>query len=124
MTTRGTASRTRDTGTGAQVRCQCYEQKLPADHGAGFIWRLYSVAKYEQRDGGTYVEVGAIAFEPGPSHWASWIVSPILRRVSRNSMLLSLQETKDAVRVNENAKPRLSTAADNQSRGATASPIS
>ena len=37
------------------------EQELPPNQGSGYIWRLYSIAGYEQRDGGTYVEVEAIA---------------------------------------------------------------
>src|SRR5271165_137978 len=37
------------------------EEELPPEQGSGFVWRLYSVARFEQRDGGTYVEVEAIA---------------------------------------------------------------
>ena len=32
-----------------------------------------------------------------------WLVNPIVRRVSRNSMLISLQQTKEAVRLTEEA---------------------
>jgi len=79
------------------------QQELPADHGSGFIWRLYSIARYEQRDGGTYVEVEAIALSRDIPAGIRWIVSPIVRRVSKNSMLLSLQQTRDAVRLTEAA---------------------
>jgi hypothetical protein len=79
------------------------EEELPPDHGSGFIWRLYSIARYEQRDGGTYVEVEAIALSRDIPAGIRWIVSPIVRRVSKNSMLLSLQQTRDAVRLTEAA---------------------
>jgi hypothetical protein len=79
------------------------EQELQPDHGSGFIWRLYSVARYEQRDGGTYVEVEAIALSRDIPTALRWAVNPIVRRVSKNSMLLSLQETKEAVYLNEAA---------------------
>ena len=74
------------------------ERELPPDHGSGSIWRLYGVARYEQRDGGTYVEVEAIALSRDIPGALRWFVNPIVRRVSRNSLLLSLQETNDAVR--------------------------
>ncbi len=81
------------------------EQELPPDHGSGFIWRLYSVARFEQRDGGTYVEVEAIALSRDIPVALRWVVKPIVRRVSRNSMLISLQQMKEAVRSTEDAEP-------------------
>jgi hypothetical protein len=101
------------------------EQELPQDHGTGFIWRLYSVARYEQRDGGTYVELEAIALSRDIPTALRWAVNPVVRRVSRNSMLVSLQQMKEAVNSTEAAK-RNSTAptiAANPSRGAVASGI-
>jgi len=99
------------------------EQELPPDHGTGFIWRLYSVARYEQRDGGTYVELEAIALSRDIPTALRWAVNPIVRRVSRNSMLLSLQETKEAVRSTEaaNRKVKSLSTADNRSRGVSTS---
>ena len=99
------------------------EQELPPDHGTGFIWRLYSVARFEQRDGGTYVEVEAMALSRDIPTALRWVVNPIVRRVSRNSMLISLQETRDAVHLTEasNRNAKSSTTADDRSRGAFAS---
>ena len=99
------------------------EQELLPDHGSGFIWRLYSVARYEQRDGGTYVEVEALALSRDIPAALRWVVTPIVRRVSRNSLLLSLQETSDAVHLTEaaNRNAKSSTTADDRSRSAFAS---
>ncbi len=101
------------------------EQELPPDHGSGYIWRLYSVARFEQRDGGTYVEVEAIALSRDVPPALRWVVNPIVRRVSRNSMLVSLQQTKEAVRLTEDAEraANLPTTAHNGSRGALASEV-
>jgi hypothetical protein len=101
------------------------EQELPPDHGSGYIWRLYSVARFEQRDGGTYVEVEAIALSRDVPTALRWVVNPIVRRVSRNSMLVSLQQTKEAVRLTEDAEraANLPTTAHNGSRGAFASEV-
>ena len=99
------------------------EEELPPDHGSGFIWRLYSVAKFEQRDGGTYVEVEAIVLSRDIPIALRWMANPIVRRVSRNSMVVSLQQMKEAVRSTEDAKQNTQkpTIADSGSQGALAS---
>ena len=101
------------------------EQELPPDHGSGYVWRLYSVARFEQRDGGTYVEVEAIALSRDIPTALRWVVNPIVRRVSRNSMLVSLQQMKEAVRLTEDAEraAKLPTTAHNGSRGTIPSEI-
>ena len=43
------------------------EQELLPNQGSGYIWGLYSIARFEQRDGGTYVEVEGDCPEPGHS---------------------------------------------------------
>jgi hypothetical protein len=65
--------------------------------GRGYIWKLYSIGRLEQRDNGVYVEIEAIALSrdiPGAMHL---VVDPIVRRVSRNSLLISLHQTAQAV---------------------------
>ena len=68
------------------------EQELPPNQGSGYIWRLYSVARFEERDGGIYVELEAIALSRDVPAALRWVVNPIVLRVSRNSMLVSLQQ--------------------------------
>ena len=101
------------------------EQELPPDHGSGYVWRLYSVARFEQRDGGTYVEVEAIALSRDIPVALRWVVNPIVRRVSRNSMVVSLQQMKEAVRLTEDADraANLPTTAHNSSRRTLASEV-
>ena len=73
------------------------EFEAPADTGRGLIWRLYSISRFEQRDGGVYVELEAVALSrdvPGPLRW---VVDPIVRRTSRGSIQVSLQKTEEAV---------------------------
>jgi hypothetical protein len=80
------------------------EQELPANHGSGYLWRLYSVARFEERDGGVYVEVEAIVLSRDVPIALRWVVNPIVRRVSRNSILLSLQQMETAVHSTEAAR--------------------
>jgi hypothetical protein len=73
------------------------EHEAPANTGRGFIWRLHSISRFEQRDGGVYVELEVVALSrdvPGALRWA---IDPIVRRTSRSSMRVSLQKTEKAV---------------------------
>ena len=100
-------------------------QELSPDHATGFIWRLYSVARFEERDGGIYIELEAVALSRDVPVALRWVVNPIVRRVSRNSMLVSLQQMKEAVNSTEAAKTKsaVPTIAANPSRGAVASGV-
>jgi hypothetical protein len=99
------------------------QEILPPNQGTGYIWRLSSIARFEERDGGVYVEVEAIALSRDIPVAVRWIVNPIVRRVSRNSMFLSLQQTEEAVHSTEAAsrKAKTSAVAANRLSGAGAS---
>lgn len=73
------------------------QHELPPNTGHGFIWRLYNVSRFEQRDGGVYVELEAIALSRDVPVTLRWLANPVVRRASRGSMLVSLQKTQAAV---------------------------
>jgi len=73
------------------------EQRLPPDQGDGFIWRLYSIVRYEERDAGVYVELQAMVLSRDIPVSLRWLVKPVVTRLSRNSLVTSLQQTREAV---------------------------
>lgn len=73
------------------------EHEGPANTGRGLIWRLYSISRFEQRDGGVYVELEAVALSRNIPGAFRWIVDPVVRRTSRSSVDVSLQKTEAAV---------------------------
>ncbi len=76
---------------------QSGEHLLPPDEGSGYIWRVYSISRYQQRDGGVYVEVELIALSRDIPASIRWFVNPIVRRISRNALITSLEKTRAAV---------------------------
>lgn len=76
---------------------QSNEHRIPEGEGGGYIWKLFSIARFDQRDGGVYVEFEAIALSREIPAAARFFVDPIVRRVSRNSLLTSLQQTEEAL---------------------------
>jgi len=73
------------------------QHSKPQGQGHGYIWRLYSIARLEQRDEGVYVELEGIGLSRDIPVALRVVADPIVRRVSRNSLLISLQQTKEAV---------------------------
>jgi hypothetical protein len=73
------------------------EHKLPEGQGNGYIWRVYNIVRFEERDGGVYVEQETIALSRDIPALFHWIVDPIVRRVSRNALTISLRQTEEAV---------------------------
>jgi len=73
------------------------ERLLPPDAGNGFIWRIRSVARYEERDGGVYLEVEAFALTRDIPASLAWMVKPVVNHLSVNSLTTTLRQTRDAV---------------------------
>jgi hypothetical protein len=74
------------------------QHSLDQNEGSGYIWRLFSITRFEERDGGVYVELEAIALSRDIPGSLRWIVEPVVRRISRNSLAMSLRQTEEAVR--------------------------
>jgi hypothetical protein len=70
---------------------------LPSGQGSGYIWKLHSITRYEEGDGGVYIEIEAMALSREIPGAMRWVVNPIVRRVSKGSLVTSLRQTQDAV---------------------------
>src|SRR5579862_8682126 len=73
------------------------ERLLPPDTGNGFIWRIRSMARWEERDGGVYLELEAIALTRDIPSSLAWLVNPVVNHLSINSLRTTLRQTRDAV---------------------------
>jgi hypothetical protein len=93
------------------------QRTLPEDEGTGLIWRIHGITRFEERDGGVYVELEAIVLSRDIPVALRLVVSPIVRRVSRESLMTSLRQTQDAVRSAAKLGDR-DTAADRCPNGA------
>ena len=73
---------------------------IPEGQGGGYIWKLFSIARLEHRDGGVYIEMETVALSRGIPAAFRVIADPIVRRVSRGAMLTAIKQTEDAVHCN------------------------
>lgn len=73
------------------------ERKLPSGEGSGYLWKLHTITRYEEANGGVYIELEAMALSRDIPAAARWMVDPIVRRVSKGAIVMSLRQTLDAV---------------------------
>lgn len=74
------------------------QHTLPEDEGTGLIWRLFTVVRFEERDGGLFIEVEAIALSRDIPGAVRVMAEPIVRRVSKDALVTSLKQTEAAMR--------------------------
>jgi hypothetical protein len=82
------------------------ERALPPGSGAGLVWRLHSIARYQERDSGVYLELEALALTRGIPGPLRWLVAPMVKHMSFASLESALQKTRYAV-WDVNAHPEL-----------------
>ena len=74
------------------------EHELPPAEDRGFLWRLNSYWRFEERDGGVYVECEAISLTRGVPGGLGWLINPIVRTLPAESLANTLKATRDALR--------------------------
>jgi hypothetical protein len=73
------------------------EREMIPGQDNGFLWRLNSVWRFEQRDGGVYVECEAISLTRDVPTGLGWLVDPIVRSLPHESLESTLQATRKMV---------------------------
>jgi hypothetical protein len=73
------------------------QHRVPEGQGGGYIWKLFSIARLAQGDGGVYIEFEAIALSRDIPAAVRFVVDPVVRSASRNALLTSLKQTEEAV---------------------------
>ena len=74
------------------------EKVRPPDTGYGFLWRLHSYWRFEEREDSTYVECRAISLTRDVPSALAWIIEPMILRLPRDSLKATLEATRRALR--------------------------
>lgn len=62
---------------------------------SAYVWALSTISRYEERDGGVYLELEAMALSRDIPMGLHWLVEPFVRKASVSAMDASLKETRD-----------------------------
>ena len=73
------------------------ERVCPPDTGYGFLWRLYSYWRFQERDGGEYVECRAVSLTRDVPSGLGWAIKPIIQKLPKESLTNTLEATRQAL---------------------------
>ena len=73
------------------------EREKPPGTGEGFLWKLNSYWRFEERDGGTWLECEAISLTRDIPTGLGWLVQPIIRDLPKESLANTLRLTRAAL---------------------------
>ena len=73
------------------------ESEKPVGHDGGFLWRLNSDWRFEEQDGGVYVECESVSLTRDIPAGFGWIVKPFVTSIPRESLVMTLSSTRTAV---------------------------
>lgn len=69
----------------------------PAGEDDGYLWRLYTYWRFEEKDGGIYMQVEAISLTRSIPFGLEWLLGPMVKSLPRESFQGVLERTKNAV---------------------------
>ena len=73
------------------------ERLEPEGHDRGFLWRMNTYWRFEEKDGGTYVESQSISLTRDIPTGVGWLVGPMVNSIPRESLTFTLATTRAAV---------------------------
>jgi hypothetical protein len=73
------------------------EHEKPIGHDGGFLWRMNSYWRFEEKDQGVYVEAESISLTRDIPTGLGWLIRPFVTSIPRESLLMTLGLTRSAV---------------------------
>jgi hypothetical protein len=73
------------------------ERLEPVGHDRGFLWRMNTYWRFEEKDGGTYVECQSISLTRDIPTGLGWMIGPYVNSIPRESLTFTLATTRSAI---------------------------
>jgi hypothetical protein len=73
------------------------EHEKPIGHDGGFLWRINSYWRFEEKDGGVYVECEAVSLTRDIPTGLGWLIGPLVTGLPRESLQMTMGSTRSAL---------------------------
>jgi hypothetical protein len=73
------------------------EEELPVGNDHGYLWRMDSYWRIEEKDGGVYLQVETVALSRRIPLLLAWFINPTIKNLSREVIANMLTATRQAV---------------------------
>src|SRR5215470_12109214 len=71
--------------------------EIPVGHGNGYLWRLNTYWRFEEKDGGVYVQCEALSLTRDIPFGLGWLIKPLVTKIPKQSLDRALGRTREAV---------------------------
>ncbi len=85
------------------------EREKPIGRDSGYLWKLYSYWRFQEKDGGVYVQTESIGISRTVPLMFAWLVNPLLKSIPREHLTRVMDSLRTAV---INRSPPTSRTAD------------
>ncbi len=76
----------------------------PVGRGHGYLWRLNTYWRFEEKDGGVYVQCEAVSLTRDIPFALRWLIKPLVTKIPKQSLNRALGRTREAVLERMNTK--------------------
>lgn len=73
------------------------ERRKEAGQNGGFLWRMNTYWRFEERDGGTYVQSESVSLTRAIPTGLGWLIGGFVRSIPRESLTFTLGTTRKAL---------------------------
>ncbi len=73
------------------------ETLKPEGNDRGLLWRMYTYWRFEEKDGGTYIECQSVSLTRDIPTGLGWLVGPYVNSLPRESLTFTLTATRAAL---------------------------
>ena len=70
------------------------ERDIPPGNDHGFLWRLNTYWRFQERDGGVYLECEAVSLTRSIPAGLGWLIEPVIKTLPRESLANTLRTTR------------------------------
>lgn len=74
-----------------------HEHERPADDRNGFMWRMNTYWRFEERNGGVYVQCEAITLTRSVPIALRWLIEPYITSIPHESLTETMNHTREAL---------------------------
>ena len=71
--------------------------EVSVGHGNGYLWRLNTYWRFEEKDGGVYVQCEALSLTRDIPFGLGWLIKPLVTKIPKQSLDRALGRTREAV---------------------------
>jgi hypothetical protein len=97
-------------------------KEYPVGQDSGYLWRMNDYWRYEQKDGGVFMQVEAITLSRDVPAFLGWIVRPVIRKLARQTMAELLEANRRAMENPQEYAPHAAGVMAESATAASSSP--